>query len=364
MEATDRLLSEAETDPKIRRLCSDILGLVLHENHFMFQDTFYIQRQRTAMGSNVAPPYAVAYMAALEGYVFNHPLFRQYSRTWQRFIDDTFCGWDRPLETLLLFDTYINNIWPEVKFTLQHNTKNISFLDTMTFTPKPKASGSRIPFVNTYHPYSRRVEASLRRHWSILSKSYPNVPKFQQPFLSCYRRPPNIKDRLVRADIGSSTRVPRQVFLRTQKRGTFPCLNCLQCNNIQKGDKIFHPHTGRSIPVRGYFTCESTHVIYMIKCPCGLAYIGETTQAVNDRISQHKSNIRCNRDHLPLPHHFRTMGHNVAQLKFKVMEQIEQGRRGQNRVKLLKKREWDIILPSLSSKSWNKLNKAAGDRTG
>ncbi|CAJ0941274.1 unnamed protein product, partial [Ranitomeya imitator] len=75
----------------------------------------------------------------------------------------------------------------------------------------------------------------------------------------------------------------------------------------------------------------------MIKCPCGLAYIGKTTQAVRDRISQHKSNIRCNRDHLPLPHHFRTMGHNIAQLKFKVVEQIEQGRRGQNRVKLLKK---------------------------
>ncbi|CAJ0968529.1 unnamed protein product [Ranitomeya imitator] len=129
MEATDQLLSEANTDPKIRRFCSDILGLVLQANHFMFQDTFYIQWQGTVMGSNVAPPYAVAYMAAFEeDYVFNHPLFRQYSRTWRRFIDDIFCVWDGPL-----FDTYINNIWPELKFTLQHNTKNISFLDTMVF---------------------------------------------------------------------------------------------------------------------------------------------------------------------------------------------------------------------------------------
>ncbi|CAJ0941276.1 unnamed protein product [Ranitomeya imitator] len=268
MEATDRLLSGANTDPKIRRFCSDILGLVLQENHFMFQDTFYIQRQGTAIGSNVAPPYVVAYMAAFEeDNVFNHPLFRQYSRTWRRFIDDIFCVWEGPVETLLLFDTYINNIWHELKFTLQHNTKNISFLDTLRVerivtdsdtknqrlnemeerfsergypktlltvarhsTPKPKASGSRIPFVNTYHSYSRRVEASLRRHWSILSKSYPNVPEFQQPFLSCYRRPSNIKDRLVRADIGSSTRVPRQVFLRTQKGEPFHV--SIACNAI------------------------------------------------------------------------------------------------------------------------------------
>ncbi|CAJ0933276.1 unnamed protein product [Ranitomeya imitator] len=198
-------------------------------------------------------------------------------------------------------------------------------------TPKPKVTGSHIPFVNTYHPYSRQVQTSLRKHLGILCKSTPNVPEFQQPFLSYYRRPANIKDKLVRADVGPSTREPRQVFLRIQKRGTFPCLSCLQCNNIQKGDKIFHPHTGRGILIKVFY------VIYMIKWPCGFAYIGETTQAVRDRISQHKSNIRCYRDHLPLPHHFRIMGHNIAQLRSQVLEQIEQNRRGQNRTKLLKK---------------------------
>ncbi|CAJ0968530.1 unnamed protein product [Ranitomeya imitator] len=83
---------------------------------------------------------------------------------------------------------------------------------------------------------------------------------------------------------------------------------------------------------------------------------GETTQVVHDRISQHKSNIRCNRDHLPLPHHFRTMGHNIAQFKFQVVEQIEQGHRGQNRVKLLRKREsyWIFTLQTLEPKGLNR----------
>ncbi|CAJ0930958.1 unnamed protein product [Ranitomeya imitator] len=438
MEATDRLLTEAKVEPKVRRFCADILSLVLRENFFLFQDTFYVQRQGTAMGSNVAPPYAVAYMAAFEeDFIFNHSLFQQHSRIWRRFIDDIFCIWEGPLESLLLFDSHINNIWPELKFTLQYSVDNISFLDTrvckntdgrlsidlhtkptdrnslLQYTsflptaikksipisqfqrvkrivtdndirnqrlnemeekfsnrgypksllaqakhssPKPKNSVPRIPFVNTYHPFSRRVQASIHRHWNILSKSYPRVPEFQQPFLSCYRRPTNIKDKLARADVGSDVRVPRQTFLRTQKQGTFPCLNCLQCNNVQKGDKVFHPHTGKGIPIRGFFTCDSSYVIYIIKCPCGLAYVGETTQAIRDRVSQHKSNIRCNRDHLPLPHHFRTTGHSVAQLRYQVLEHVDQGRRGQSRTRLLKKREayWIFTLQTLEPKGLNR----------
>ncbi|CAJ0959504.1 unnamed protein product [Ranitomeya imitator] len=64
-------------------------------------------------------------------------------------------------------------------------------------TPRNRVSTSRIPFVNTFHPYSKRVQASLHKHWNILSKSYPNIPEFQQPFLPCYRRPTNIRDKLI-----------------------------------------------------------------------------------------------------------------------------------------------------------------------
>ncbi|CAJ0948748.1 unnamed protein product, partial [Ranitomeya imitator] len=132
MRTTDyRLLAEAGTEPKIRQFCSDLLGLVLKENYFMLQDTFYIQRQGIAMGSNVAPSFAVAYMVAFkEDHVFNHPSFQQHSIIWWRFIDDIFCIWSGPVGTLLLFDIHINNVWPELKFTLQYSTE-ISFLDTM-----------------------------------------------------------------------------------------------------------------------------------------------------------------------------------------------------------------------------------------
>ncbi|CAJ0937340.1 unnamed protein product [Ranitomeya imitator] len=325
-------------------------------------DTFYAQQQGTAMGANVAPPYAVAYMANFEqDFVYNHPLFMSHCMVWRRYIDDIFCIWDGPIESLLSFDQHINGIWPELKFSIQHDTHRISFLDTLIYkergghlaidlytkptdrngllfftschppsiknsipksqfhrvdrivsddnlkqtrliemehkfadrgypkgilteakrnmsSSKTRDNPKRIPFVSTFHPFSGLVQSTIRRHWNILTKSYPNIAEFRLPFLSCYKRARNLKDRLVKADIGPSTLIPKQAFLHTQRRGTFPCLNCLQCSNVQKGPSVFHPQTGRAIPIKGFYTCESTFVVYLIKCPCGLAYVGETTQ--------------------------------------------------------------------------------------
>ncbi|CAJ0915856.1 unnamed protein product [Ranitomeya imitator] len=134
LAATDRLLCDNKVDIKIRHLCADLLGLVLRDNYFMFQDTFYAQQQGTAMGANVAPPYAVAYMAIFEqDFFYNHPLFVAHCRMWRRYIDDIFCIWDDPMESLLSFDQHINGIWPELKFSIQQDTHRISFLDTLIY---------------------------------------------------------------------------------------------------------------------------------------------------------------------------------------------------------------------------------------
>ncbi|OCT55183.1 hypothetical protein XELAEV_18004037mg [Xenopus laevis] len=69
--------------------------------------------------------------------------------------------------------------------------------------------------------------------------------------------------------------------------GTFPRLTCANCNNISKGAYFTHPHAGRKININTFYTYDSTYVIYLIKCPCGLAYVGETTQKVKNRIKQH-----------------------------------------------------------------------------
>ncbi|CAJ0955407.1 unnamed protein product [Ranitomeya imitator] len=186
----------------------------------------------------------------------------------------------------------------------------------------------RIPLVHTFHPYMYKLHHKIRKHWHILKDSFPKIPEFQAPFLPCFRRPNNLKNKIVRSDVGSPASTLRQTFLQTPRRGTFPCLQCAQCANVLRGHKISHPLTGADIPIRGFFTCQSTQVVYAIKCPCGKIYVGETSQAIKDRISHHKSDIRCGKFHLPIPYHFREGGHSIAQLRFLVLEQISLNRRG------------------------------------
>ncbi|CAJ0964705.1 unnamed protein product [Ranitomeya imitator] len=117
----------------------------------------------------------------------------------------------------------------------------------------------------------------------------------------CKRRPNNIRDKVVKADIGSFTRLTRQTFLGTERNGSFPCLGCACCSNVIKSSSIIHPHCGRQFRIRGFFTCDSNNVVYVVKCPCGLLYVGKTTQHIRDRIASHKSTIRCKKNMAPSP---------------------------------------------------------------
>ncbi|CAJ0926946.1 unnamed protein product [Ranitomeya imitator] len=206
-------------------------------------------------------------------------------------------------------------------------------------------------------PFIRTCTSSIIRfvNTGTYYRSFPEIPEFQTPFLPCFRRPCNLKNKIVRADIGSLSSVPRQHGRQTQRKGTFPCFQCAQCANVLKGPKISHPLTGTDIPIQGFYTCDSKQVVYAIKCPCGKIYVGETTQAIKDRISHHKSDIRCGKDHLPIPHHFREAGHGVTQLRFLVLEQISQNRSGE-RIKRLKSVYISDPAAGLTT-AWDRLEK-------
>ncbi|CAJ0916119.1 unnamed protein product [Ranitomeya imitator] len=157
----------------------------------------------------------------------------------------------------------------------------------------PTTKPPRLPFVHDHHPSMNKVHNLIHKHWPLLTKAYPNISIFKNPPLMCLRRPQIIKDKVVRADIGHNNKTSTRTLTGLHRTGTFPCLNCMSCSNIIKGNEVVHPRTGKSYPIKDFFTCETNFVVYIIKCPCGLLYVGETTQAIRDRISGHKSTIRC-----------------------------------------------------------------------
>ncbi|CAJ0930540.1 unnamed protein product, partial [Ranitomeya imitator] len=418
MSATRQVLINSHMEPNVISFLLELLEIVLTENFFIFEDTFYVQTQGSAMGSNVAPPYANCFMSVFESdYIYSNALFKSHCILWRRYIDDVFCLWKGTGESLQEFFDQINSFWPELSFTLKFDRMEINFLDTKVIQKSdgtliidlyvkdtdrnnlllyqschPKAvkrsipqsqfervrrivsdstlcsqrldemeakflqrgyphrildqsrrnvsrdsntrSSVRIPLVHTFHPYMYKLHSKIRRHWHILQESFPDIPEFQAPFLPCFRRPSNLKNSIVRADIGSRLKVSRQAFFYKLHR------KCAQCANVLKGPKISHPQTGSDIPIQGFFTCNSKDVVYAIKCPCGKMY----------------SDIRCGKYHLPIPNHFREAGHSVAQLRFLVLEQVSLNRRGGNLRKKLLQREafWIYSLQSLEPKGLNR----------
>ncbi|CAJ0944105.1 unnamed protein product [Ranitomeya imitator] len=112
IDSVHHLLISAGLDSEQINLCVDLLTLILFNNHFLFQDQFFLQVRGTAMGSNVAPPYANAYMAHFEeSVIYRHHLFISHVLYWTRYIDDIFCLWGGTLESLETFFTFLNEAW-------------------------------------------------------------------------------------------------------------------------------------------------------------------------------------------------------------------------------------------------------------
>ncbi|CAJ0930657.1 unnamed protein product [Ranitomeya imitator] len=99
-----------EFSPDLKEICITLLTVILTKNFFLFEDDFFIQLNGTAMGSNVAPPYANIFMADFEcKFVYTHVLFQQFCPLWKRYIDDVFLIWNGDLDSLLSFYQSINS---------------------------------------------------------------------------------------------------------------------------------------------------------------------------------------------------------------------------------------------------------------
>lgn len=194
-----------------------------------------------------------------------------------------------------------------------------------------------VVFTTTYSPISKKVKNIIMKHWHIFEADVSMKSLFSQPPLFSYSRASNLRDRMVKADIGIKQRM--QTFLGTPAKGCFPCLGCPHCNNLIKGNVINHPHSGKQFFITEYLTCMSSWVVYLIKCPCGLLYIGETSREIKIRIGEHKSAIRTNNKKSSVARHFASAQHTIAQLKFQVIEQIQRHQRGGDRSRKLKQRE-------------------------
>ena len=112
--------------------------IVLKNNTFNFDSKHYAQIKGTAMGTKMAPTYATLTLGYLEEILyskineqFNSTTADNTKTTWKRFLDDCFIIWKDTNLPLEAFCTLLNDLDPDINFTMEESQHKISFLDIL-----------------------------------------------------------------------------------------------------------------------------------------------------------------------------------------------------------------------------------------
>ena len=138
------MMEETGTDTLLRMIISNLAYQVLTENFFNFNGQLYEQTQGTAMGTRMAPNYAIIFMHYLETNFLSH--YPKQPKLWLIFIDDIIMIWQVGRLELEEFLEALNNHHQKIKFTDTIDQNEIPFLDTIVY----RSQANRL-YTKIYH---------------------------------------------------------------------------------------------------------------------------------------------------------------------------------------------------------------------
>lgn len=114
----------------------EAIKITLEENIAQFGDIVTKQTEGTAMGPSHACSYAdtAADYAVDQKVMSNSNEYLRCISLWNRLRDDIYCAWTGTEEELKLFDKWLNELHPRLKFTLEYSTEGTIFLDLFVST--------------------------------------------------------------------------------------------------------------------------------------------------------------------------------------------------------------------------------------
>ena len=105
----------------------ELAECVLKNNIFEHNTCVYKQKQGTAIGTKMAPPYVILFMAELEESILKSAILKPL--VWWPYIDDIFMIWQHGKENLNAFLHALNSYHPRINFTAEYSETKINFLD-------------------------------------------------------------------------------------------------------------------------------------------------------------------------------------------------------------------------------------------
>ena len=192
----------------------------------------------------------------------------------------------------------------------------------------------KIPLVTTFHPNLPPLRKITNDNHHILHTSDRLARVAPDNPILAYRRPRNLWDLIVRAE------VPSLETASTIQHGTFKCdSRCVVCQNHIRESESFSGHTSSTFyKTIGHITCNTTNVIYLISCRlCGVQYVGETKNTLKKRFYGHRSTVKTKKLDTPVGQHFNLPNHSISDM---ILQGIESLGHRKDSVRLSREKVW------------------------
>ncbi|XP_071792086.1 uncharacterized protein [Asterias amurensis] len=216
---------------------------------------------------------------------------------------------------------------------------------------KQQSPTGKVPFVVTFHPSLPPIRKITSSNHHILHTSDRLQRAVQEEPIVAFRRPPSLRDLIVRAEvppINDDVNPPLP-------QGTFRCSNiskCIVCRqHIRESDSFTSNTGGTTHKTRGHVTCTTTNLIYLISCRvCGVQYIGETRTTLKRRFYGHRSTVKTQKLDTPVGHHFNLPNHSISDM---ILQGIEALGNHRETVRLSREKLWIRRLQTIQPHGLN-----------
>jgi hypothetical protein len=173
-----------------------------------------------------------------------------------------------------------------------------------------RESKQMITYVTTYNPCGPHLMEILNKNINIL-QGHPHTSHLKKDnFRIAFRRPKNLRDILVHSRISTDKPPP----------GNFKCnvKRCKCCKHLNTHPTFTDSLQRKTYKTKGHITCLTDHVIYLIECSlCGKAYVGQTSQTLKERLTDHITDIHRKNRETNIAKHFKSPGHSEHQLNIR-----------------------------------------------
>ena len=147
---------------------------------------------------------------------------------------------------------------------------------------------------------------------------------FEKPPLVAYKRPPNLRQKLIRSKLPpaptiKSSRPKRELAgMKKCRRG-----RCETCDFVKEGKTLKANATSAVVNINSAVDCRTTNYIYLISYrKCRMQYVGKSKVEFSTRMGQHRRDVTNLQLHKTIGRHFNLKGHKLSDFECTILEKV------------------------------------------